>query len=130
MILMRASFAPLLLLFAGATAAQVAASPPPSNPPARPESVTAQTAAAPSAVSGFVSPFVRYRGFADEPVTSWHAANETVGRIGGWQAYGREAQRDLGAAPSAGATPAGAVDRIAPAAPPAAPRDVRQGARP
>lgn len=41
-----------------------------------------------------------YRPFKDQPVTSWKASNDLVGRIGGWQAYAREAQ---GQAPAASA---------------------------
>lgn len=38
----------------------------------------------------YVSPLRGYRAFADEPIASWREANETVRRIGGWQAYSRE----------------------------------------
>lgn len=37
------------------------------------------------------SAFDDYRRHAAQPVTSWRDANNTVGRIGGWQAYAREA---------------------------------------
>jgi hypothetical protein len=36
--------------------------------------------------------FEGYRRFADQPVLAWREANDVVGRIGGWQAYAREAQ--------------------------------------
>ncbi|HEY0858744.1 MAG TPA: hypothetical protein VGE16_16895, partial [Albitalea sp.] len=49
------------------------------------------------------SAFDGYRRHAEQPVQSWREANDTVGRIGGWQAYAREAQ---GTAPPAAATPA------------------------
>jgi hypothetical protein len=39
------------------------------------------------------STFERYRRFDDQPPSSWREANDTVGRIGGWRAYGREAQQ-------------------------------------
>jgi hypothetical protein len=61
----------------------------------------AQTPPAPAsgeraeAVPRYVSPLRDYRAFADEPVASWREANETVRRIGGWQAYGREAYQAL-----------------------------------
>jgi hypothetical protein len=48
-----------------------------------------------SARSTYVSPFEHYRAFVDEPVQSWRDANETVRKIGGWQAYGRESQQEL-----------------------------------
>jgi hypothetical protein len=44
-----------------------------------------------SALPKYVSPLRDYRAFADQPVGSWREANETVRRIGGWQAYSREA---------------------------------------
>ena len=37
------------------------------------------------------SSFAGYHGLADEKVGSWREANDTVGRIGGWKAYAREA---------------------------------------
>ena len=35
--------------------------------------------------------FTEYRKFRDEPVGSWPAANDTVGRLGGWRYYLEEA---------------------------------------
>jgi hypothetical protein len=32
-----------------------------------------------------------WRAHAEQPVTPWRDANDLVGRIGGWQAYAREA---------------------------------------
>lgn len=40
----------------------------------------------------YKSAFDGYRRFADEPVQPWRQANDTVGRIGGWMTYAREAQ--------------------------------------
>lgn len=37
------------------------------------------------------SSFAGYHGLADEEVGSWREANDTVGRIGGWKTYAREA---------------------------------------
>lgn len=37
------------------------------------------------------SAFDGYRSFADVPVAPWRDVNDTVGRIGGWRAYAREA---------------------------------------
>jgi hypothetical protein len=34
-----------------------------------------------------------YKAFVDEKVTSWKAANDKVGQIGGWRAYAKEAQQ-------------------------------------
>ena len=48
------------------------------------------------------SPFADYRLLGDEAVGNWRAANDEVGRIGGWREYAREVQ-DIGSKP--GATP-------------------------
>jgi len=53
-----------------------------------PASAPATAAAAPA----YRSALEGYRPFKDQPVTSWKASNDLVGRIGGWQAYAREAQ--------------------------------------
>lgn len=59
------------------------------------------------------SAFEGYRRYADEPVTPWKAANDQVGRIGGWKTYAKEAAGDTpggahgehGASPAPGAAP-------------------------
>lgn len=38
------------------------------------------------------SPFAGYRPLGDDAVGNWRAANDEVGRIGGWREYAREAQ--------------------------------------
>lgn len=38
------------------------------------------------------SSFTGYRALSESPVGDWRAANDTVGRIGGWKAYAKEAQ--------------------------------------
>ena len=48
------------------------------------------------------SPFSDYRLLGDEAVGNWRAANDEVGRIGGWREYAREVQ-ETGSKP--GATP-------------------------
>lgn len=64
------------------------------------------------AIPRYVSPLRDYRAFADEPIASWRAANETVRRIGGWQAYSREAYQALRKpAPEARPTPAAPAER-------------------
>lgn len=45
-----------------------------------------------SAASTYRSAFESYKRFGDEPLLPWPQANDTVGRIGGWKAYAREAQ--------------------------------------
>lgn len=57
-------------------------------PADRPDPLDAR---APVAPLQYRSAFDGYRRFADEPVRSWGEANETVGRIGGWKVYAREA---------------------------------------
>lgn len=41
----------------------------------------------------YTSPIADYQPFVDEKVTSWKAANDKVGQIGGWRAYAKEAQQ-------------------------------------
>jgi outer membrane protein TolC len=42
-----------------------------------------------------------YQPFVDEKITSWKAANDKVGQIGGWRAYAKEAQANAALASSA-----------------------------
>ncbi len=49
-------------------------------------------AAAQTTVS-YTSPIADYLPFVDEKVSSWKAANDKVGQIGGWRAYAKEAQQ-------------------------------------
>lgn len=70
------------------------------------------TLATPQSV--YRSAFEGYRAFADEPVRPWRETNDTVGRIGGWKAYAREAQSGDARPAAAGASapaaaPAGAA---------------------
>jgi hypothetical protein len=53
-----------------------------------------------------------YRRADSEPVGNWRDANDTVGRIGGWRAYAREASE--AGAPTGGAPPSGAAPKSAP----------------
>ncbi len=59
--------------------------------------------------------FEGYQPFADQPVGGWRQLNDTVGAIGGWRAYAREA---AGEAPAAAPAPSTAAPR-APAPAPA-----------
>ena len=56
------------------------------------------------------STFEGYRPFTDQEVAPWRESNETVGRIGGWRAYAREAQGKPAEAgqPAPAAAPSGA----------------------
>lgn len=49
----------------------------------------------------YESSFSRYRRLSDDRAVSWRDANDTVGRIGGWRAYAREAQEPASAVPPA-----------------------------
>lgn len=51
-----------------------------------------------------------YRRMGDDEPVPWREANDTVGRIGGWRAYAREASEPESAGPAATVAP------IAPAA--------------
>jgi hypothetical protein len=56
----------------------------------------------------YKSPIEDYKAFVDEKVTSWKAANDKVGQIGGWRAYAKEAQQpDNSPAPAGVQKPAG-----------------------
>ena len=54
----------------------------------RAAAASAPTRAADTAqpTSVYRSAFEGYRRYADEPLLPWRQANDTVGRIGGWQA--------------------------------------------
>jgi hypothetical protein len=116
-----AVLAVLLLMPAAASAQDRAAPRPDSRPEARPEART--EAADPRAATAPLvhrSALQSYRraGGDDPPAVAWREANDTVGRIGGWRAYAREAQ-------AAGAAPAPATAATAPAAPAPAPAPAR-----
>ena len=62
-------------------------------------STLAQPASSPSAPAGQLevttsptpSALENYRPFTEEKILSWKQANDTVGAIGGWKAYAKEA---------------------------------------
>lgn len=41
----------------------------------------------------FQSAFKGYQPYAEEKITNWRAANDTVERIGGWREYAKQAQQ-------------------------------------
>jgi hypothetical protein len=101
---------PRLFLATGplALGALLLAGPAPAQGPASSASAAAAAQAAhPSAFEG-------YRRFEAQPVTPWRESNDTVGRIGGWKVYAREAQQpgpapaQPAAGPAANPAPAGA----------------------
>ncbi len=78
----------------------------PANP--RPD---AMEATAPVPPATYESPFNGYRTFSEEKVAPWKDTNDTVGRVGGWRAYAKEAAPPK---PAAGPAPA-AVTQPGPA---------------
>jgi hypothetical protein len=82
------------LLTSAAALAQVGSRPDPA-----PHAATATTAVPPLT---YESPFARYRAYAEQVLAPWRERNDTVGRIGGWRVYAREA-----ALPAASPAPAG-----------------------
>jgi hypothetical protein len=113
------------LLMPAAVAAQDRPAPRPDNradprpeprPAADPEAATAPLVHR-SALQSY-----RRAGGDDPPAVAWREANDTVGRIGGWRAYAREAQSGATPAPAAPAGPAGHHHHAAPPSPAPAPR--------
>lgn len=47
-----------------------------------------------------------YRRLGDDEPVPWREANDTVGRIGGWRAYAREANEPASAGPAVTTIPA------------------------
>lgn len=62
----------------------------------------------------YESAFARYRPHADEKVRSWKDANDTVGRVGGWRSYAREAAQSE-SSPQAAPTMPASDGKVAPA---------------
>lgn len=92
---------------------------------AQPSATASDGAASAPAAPAYRSAFEGYRAWAEPTPTPWREANDTVGRIGGWRAYAREAQGQPLEAP---ATPAPA-SAPSPAAPPAHDHSMHGGHR-
>lgn len=71
----------------------------------------------PAAGVSYQSTLEDYRRFTEEKLTSWQEANDTVGRIGGWRTYAREAQQPADSPPAAPRAPAGTDTKPAPRGP-------------
>lgn len=67
-----------------------------SNAFAAPDPILAES---PTPATQYKSPFKDYRPLGDDKRTPWKAANDEVGKIGGWRVYLREAQEGNKAAP-------------------------------
>lgn len=65
----------------------------------------AQTAGVPLAPARYQSAFEGYQAYSDDKLLPWKESNDTVGKIGGWRVYAREAQ----GAQAAPATEAGSA---------------------
>ena len=66
----------------------------------------------------YVSPFSDYRPLGEDKNTAWKDANDTVGKIGGWRAYAREAAQAMKvreAGQTKKAPGAGEIDKTPPA---------------
>lgn len=68
--------------------------------PAPPAPAATATEAAPAK---FRSAFEGYQPYTDEKTVNWKEANDSVGRIGGWREYAKEAREP--SAPDAAAKP-------------------------
>ena len=64
----------------------------------RPDPSDSKAAVPPSI---YRSSFAEYRNLKDQPVANWGAANDLVGKIGGWREYAREAQGKVATPPAA-----------------------------
>ena len=68
--------------------------------------VSAQTPPARPKPQDDGSAFETYQHFTEEKLRPWKDANDTVGRVGGWKAYAREAQGESAATSATQAMPA------------------------
>lgn len=66
----------------------------------------APAVAAPAmAPAPFRSAFDGYQPYTNEKIVNWKEANDTVGRIGGWRQYAKEAQLPAGEGTPTASTP-------------------------
>lgn len=71
-----------------------------------------QATMSPPAASGFRSALEGYQPYTEEKTQAWKEANDTVGRIGGWRAYAKEAQQPV--APDTATRPAPNAGQVKP----------------
>ena len=93
--------------------------------PAAPASATAASASTTQpdpALLPYASAWAGYQPFADEKVKPWKESNTTVGKIGGWRAYAKEA-----AQPEINGSQAPAASPVVSPKTPAAPADPHAG---
>lgn len=72
----------------------------------------------PNTAPAYRSALEGYQPFSEQRTASWRDANDTVGRIGGWRAYAKEAQQPEASANTSAPTP-GPMRGATPANPPA-----------
>ena len=60
------------------------------------------------------SALARYRPFGEQPVAPWNRTNDTVGAIGGWRTYAKEARQPPPAKEGAQVSPNPGVKRDSP----------------
>jgi hypothetical protein len=84
-----------------------------SNAFAVPDPISADS---PTLPTQYQSPFKDYRPLGDDKRIPWKAANDEVGKIGGWRVYLREAQEGNKAAPEVApaAAPAPSTPKVPP----------------
>ena len=68
---------------------------------AQAQSASGEAKPTPTPTLQYRSALEQYRGFKDQPVTSWAEVNDTVGKIGGWRVYAKEARQPDSAAANA-----------------------------
>ena len=71
-----------------------------SSAPVTPDS---KSTASSSVTRSYRSVFADYRAYSEQPIVSWREANDSVGRVGGWREYAKEARPPQ--APDAAAKP-------------------------
>lgn len=91
----------LLLAATVGAGAAVAQQPAPQNASVPTMAASSAVAVAPATPMAYRSAFDGYKGLTEQPVQSWREANDSVGRIGGWKSYAREAQGGLQAGSAA-----------------------------
>ena len=91
--------------------------------PVKPSRLDPADAAAPVPAATYRSAFSDFRPIGEYKVGDWRAANDEVGRIGGWKEYAREAQTPE---PST-APPSTGMPHMQPPAAPAAPKSGGHG---
>ena len=86
---LRAPLAILALLAASLGTTQASAQAPAAAP-----TKPGHAAMAEAAPQSYRSALEGYERYSDEKIVNWKEANDSVGRIGGWRAYAKEASQD------------------------------------